>query len=143
MSRQILLKRARGPRETLLFDVATGRSAPAGVPPDARAHGTQANVADQSFALYADEGALWLQWNERRWPLASQDLRLGYAHDLAAAVTTFTAGDRSIAYPAWWRGDPAFDPLIPEQDEQEDYLAYVVAVWGDEALQARLLEAWA
>jgi len=143
MSRQILLKRARGPRETVLFDVATGRSAPAAVPPDARMHGTQATVAEQSFALYADNGELWFQWNERRWALASPDLHLSYAHDVAAALTTFTAGDRSITYPAWWRGDPAFDLLVPEQDEQEDYLAYVVAVWSDPPLQARLRDAWA
>ena len=143
MPRQLLLKRARGPRGTLSFDVATGRTAPAGDVAGARAHGTQATVAEQSFALYADQGELWFQWNERRWPLASADLELTYAHDLAAAVTTFTAGDRSITYPAWWRGDPAFDPLVPEQDEQEDYLAYVVAVWSEPALQASLLDAWA
>jgi hypothetical protein len=143
MPRQLLLKRARGPRGTLLFDVATGRTAPAGDVAGARAQGTQATVAEQSFALYAEQGELWFQWNERRWPLAAPDLQLSYAHDLAAAATTFTAGDRSITYPAWWRGDPAFDPLVPEQDEQEDYLAYVVAVWSDPLLQASLLDAWA
>jgi hypothetical protein len=142
MPRQILLKRARGPRETVQFDIDSGRIAPSGLSPDTRGHGTTASVEGQSFALYAEGGVLWFQWNERRWPLVSGPLRLGYAHDMAAAVTTFTANERAIAYPAWWRDDPAFDPLIPERDEQEDYLAYIVAVQADPQLQASLLKAW-
>ncbi len=142
MGRQILVKRSRGPRETLLLDVDTGRSVPSGAAPDAKGHGTLAIVEGQLFALYADGGALWLQWNERRWPFASPALRLGYRHDMAAAETTFSANDRTITYPAWWRDDPTFDPLIPEQDALEDYLGYVVATQGDAQLQQSLLRAW-
>jgi hypothetical protein len=99
---------------------------------------SQATIEGQAFALHADQGALWLQWNERRWPLAG--VRLTYGHDLAAETTTFTADGQAITYPAWWRGDPTFEPLIPEEDEMQDWLAYVMAVKGDEALQATLLQ---
>ena len=143
MPRQILLQRARGPREAVLLDIDGGRSAPTGAPPGTCAHGTLATVEGQTFALYADQDALWFQWNERRWPLDAAGLQLRYVHDLAAATTTFTANDRSITYPAWWRDDPAFDPLVPEQDELEDWLAYVVAVQSDPQLQASLLQSWA
>src|SRR3954469_25182604 len=108
MPGQIFLKRADGSRETLFLDVASGRSAPAGMSPDTRAHGTLASIEGQTFALYADQDVLWFQWNERRWPLAG--VSLAYGHDLDAATTTFTADDRAITYPAWCRGDPAYEP---------------------------------
>jgi hypothetical protein len=142
MARQILLKRGRGPREALLLDIDTGRSMPAGVSAVTKGHGTLATVAGQTFALYADTGMLFFQWNERRWPLAAPDLRLGYSHDLQTQETTFSAADKAIAYPAWWRGDATFDPLVPERDAHEDYLAYVVATQADPAVQQSLLRAW-
>jgi hypothetical protein len=80
---------------------------------------------------------LWLQWNERRWPLTEVSMK--YRHDLVAETTTFQADDRTITYPAWWRGDPTYEPLIPEQDELEDWLAYAMAVKTDPGLQAALL----
>ncbi len=141
MPRQILLQRAQGPREALLLDIDSGRSTPAGVSPDTPAHGTLATVEGQTFALYVDQATLWLQWNERRWPLA--DAVLTYGHDLDAETTTFTAGDRTITYPAWWRGDPTYEPLIPEEDEVQDWLAYAVAVKSDPKLQAGMLNSWA
>lgn len=109
--------------------------------PAPRTHGTLAIIQGQTFALYVDQAALWLQWNERRWPLA--DVALTYRHDLDAETTTFTADDRSITYPAWWRGDPTCEPLIPEEDEVQDWLAYAAAVKSDPKLQAGMLESWA
>ncbi|MFL6627928.1 MAG: hypothetical protein ACJ8G1_15910 [Vitreoscilla sp.] len=137
MSRQILLQRVHGPAEALFLDVATGRTAPAGVSSDAPAQGTLAVIEGQIFALYADQQVLWLQWNERRWPLTEVSMK--YRHDLVAETTTFQADDRTITYPAWWRGDPTYEPLIPEQDELEDWLAYAMAVKTDPGLQAALL----
>ena len=68
---------------------------------------------------------------------------LTYGHDLDAETTTFTADDRTITYPAWWRGDITCEPLVPEPDELEDWLAHAMAVKSDQALQATLLEGWA
>jgi hypothetical protein len=139
MTRQILVKNGRGPRAALLLDVDTGRVSASGLPPDTPGHGTVAAIEGQVFAVYADAGTLWLQWNDARWPLAAQDLRLNYVHDLDAATTTFSVNERAFTYAAWWRDDPAFDPLLPEEDEHHDYLAYVVAVKQDPSLQQALL----
>ncbi len=139
MTRQIMVKNGRGPRAALLLDVDTGRVAPSGLSPDTPGHGTAAVIEGQTFAVYADGGTLWLQWNDARWPLAAADVRLKYMHDLDAATTTFSVNDRSFTYPAWWRDDPAFEPLLPEEDEHHDYLAYVVAVKQDPSLQQSLL----
>lgn len=141
MTRQILVKNGRGPRAALLFDIDSGRIAPSGLPPETPGHGTVAVIEGQAFGVYADGGTLWLQWNDERWPIASDQVRLNYVHDLDAATTTFSVNDRAFTYPAWWRDDPAFDPLLPEEDEHRDYLAYVVAVKGDPSLQKALLDA--
>jgi hypothetical protein len=138
MTRQILLKNARGARAALLLDVDTGRVTPSGLPPETRGQGSVAVIEDQTFALYRDGGVLWLQWNEARWPIGSDDVQLNYVHDLDAATTTFSVNERSFTYPAWWRGDPAFDPLLPEEDEHHDFLAFVMVVKQDPAMQASL-----
>jgi hypothetical protein len=140
MSRQILLQRVQGPRQALLLDIATGRATPADVSPDAPAHGTLATIEGQDFALYADQHQLWMQWNDSRWPLVSATLK--YGHDLSAETTTFSVNGRAFTYTSWWRGDPTYEPLVPEQDELEDWLAYAMAVKSDTALQATLLEGW-
>ena len=141
MTRHILVNRVQGPPELGQLDVGSGRFAPVDPASAPRTHGVLAILEGQTFAIYVDAGALWLQWNERRWPMA--EVALSYGHDLDAETTTFTAADRSITYPAWWRGDPTFEPLIPERDEAEDWLAYAMAVKADAALQAGLLRGWA
>ncbi len=141
MPRQILVKRVQGPPETGQLDVDSGRFTLIDASPAPRTHGTLATVQGQTFALYVDQAVLWLQWNERRWSLDS--VALTYGHDLDAGTTTFTADDRSITYPAWWRGDPSYEPLIPEEDEVQDWLAYAVSVKSDPKLQAGMLAAWA
>lgn len=141
MPRYLFVKRVQGAPETVRLDLDTGRSVPADVAPEPRTHGTLAVIQGATFALYVDQATMWLQWNERRWPLATTPL--SYGHDLDAETTTFTVDDRAITYPAWWRGDPTYEPLIPEEDEVQDWLAYVLAVKSDEKLQASLLESWA
>lgn len=138
MSRQVLVHRVQGQGDdALLLDVDTGHATPADRSPDARGDGTFATIAGERFALYAHEGALWLQWRERRWPLATTDLR--YGHDLDAETTTFSVDGHAFTYPAWWRGDPTFEPLVPERDEHEDWLGYVMVVKSEAGMQARML----
>ncbi len=141
MTRNTFVKRVQGVPEPGRLDIDTGRFTPVDPASAPRTHGTLAVVQGQTFALYVDAGTLWLQWNERRWPMA--DLALTYGHDLEAQTTTFAAADRSITYPAWWRGDPAFDPLIPEEDELHDWLAYAAVVHSDPDMQASMLKSWA
>jgi len=138
MPRQVLVKRVQGPGDdALLLDTATGRATPASPSPGTRGHGTFATIAGQLFALYADEGAVWLQWGERRWPLATTALR--YEHDLDTETTTFSVDGHAFTYPAWWRGDPTFELLVPERDEHEDWLGYVMVVQAEPRLQANML----
>jgi hypothetical protein len=119
--------------------VAAGRLVPSASPPDTPAHGSAVSVEGQVIAVYADEGTLWLQWNGTRWPLPGADLVLDYRHDLEAATTTFRANGHAVTYPAWWRGDPHFEAVLPELDEHHDYLAHVMQVKHDPSLQAALL----
>jgi hypothetical protein len=142
MGRQILLNRIYGGADAVLLDTASGRATPAGAARASGEAGNMSTVAGHVFALYAEGPTLWFQWDDRRWPLAANDTRLAYRHDLARAVTIFSVNDRAVEYPAWWRGDPHFDPLVPERDEDEDYLGYVMAVKRDPALQKTLLDAW-
>jgi len=140
MPRDIFLTRVQGAPQAVRLDIDTGRCVPADASAAPRTRGTLAVIQGQTFALYAEQAVMWLQWNERRWPLA--EVSLTYGHDLDAQTTTFTADDRSITYPAWWRGDPTYEPLVPEEDEVQDWLAYAVAVQSDEKLQERLLDSW-
>ena len=141
MSRHTFVSRVQGQPVTYRLDIDSGRCAPADGSPDVTTHGTMAIIQGQTFALYVDQGTLWLQWNERRWPMA--DVALMYGHDLEAETTTFTADGRSITYPAWWRGDPTYEPLIPEEDEVHDWLAYAAVVKSDRKMQASMLQSWA
>ena len=140
MPRHIFVKRVQGPLVTGRFDIDKGLFTPVDPTSVIRTHGTLAIVQGNTFALYADAGTLWLQWNERRWPMADVDVM--YEHDLDEQTTTFTVADRSVTYPAWWRGDPTFEPLIPEEDEVHDWLAYAAVVNSDKDMQARMLKSW-
>jgi hypothetical protein len=140
MTRHIFVKRVQGQPEPGTLDIDSGRFTPIDPSAAPRTHGTLALIEGQTFAIYVDQGTLWLQWNERRWPMA--DVALTYGHDLDAQTTTFSAADRSITYPAWWRGDPTYEPLVPEEDEVHDWLAYAAAVKSDAKLQAGMLKSW-
>lgn len=139
MARRILVASGRGLRAARWLEIDSGCLVASGMADDTPCQGTAIVVEGQTFALYAADGTLWLQWNEARWPIADAGLSLHYVHDLEAAVTTFSVNGRAITYPAWWRGDPAFEPLWPEEDERHDWLAYVTAVKKSPSLQAALL----
>ncbi len=139
--KEIMLSRVDG-RGFVLYDVESGRGRACG---DADARKTQGNmhsVGGHTFALYADGGQLYFQWNRRRWNLRDPDLKIKYRHDFEAKSSVFSANDASLAYPAWWRDDPAFNPNIPEYDEDEDYLAYVFSVKNNLELQKALKRTW-
>ncbi len=141
MNSPILVTLRYGTRPSAWLDIATGQltfaSADAGA-----SRGNASTIGDDTFALYADADALWFQWNDRRWQLADPGLKLMYGHHLSQRTTTFAANDQSITYPAWWIDDPAFEPMIPEQDRQEDYLAYVVFIKDNPDFQASMLSNW-
>jgi hypothetical protein len=139
MSANIVVEPLRGPG-LLLLDVATGQLRPA--PAQARKQGNLAQAEGHTFALYADAGVLYFQWDDHRWPILSPDVRVRYAHDLARKTTTFAVNDRVLEYPAWWRDDPQFEPLHPEADEDFDPLGYYAALKREPERLERLLRRW-
>lgn len=140
-AKKLFLSRVHGPRQVVLFDVATGQTAPAD-PTDAVIQGNFSIVEGHTCAVYVDDHVLFFQMGAERWPLAEPATKVRYRHDFNAHTTVFTIDGKSIEYPAWWIGDPLFEPPVPERDEEEDYLAYVCEVHRNRSLQASLVEAW-
>ena len=142
MSQHVIVEPLRGPAGLLALDTAAGTATPVDPAAPAVKQGNATRVSGHTFALYADGGMLWFQWDTRRWPFLADDLAVRYAHDLVARTTTFAVGDQSVTYPAWWRDDPLFDPLIPERDEEEDDLGYYAALRREPERLRRLLARW-
>lgn len=87
-----------------------------------------------------------LQIDSQIWLLSATQLKLHFHHDMRKRQTHFAitspAGDFSIDYPAWWAEIPDFEPVEPEMDKDEDYLAYIYEVWQTPSLQQALLKRW-
>lgn len=124
----------------LLLDPASGRTSPA--PANARKQGSVTEFEGHVFALYAEGGGLVFQWDEQRWPFASDAVRVRYGHDPARKTTSFSVNERSIEYPAWWADDPQHDPVVPELDPDYDDLAWFAALKRDPGRLATLLKRW-
>ncbi len=141
MNRQVLVEHLRRD-EVAWLDTTTGRTTSTVVPAGTRHRGNVTRVAGHTFALYADAGVLYFQWDERRWPFSPDGAPLMYVHDLDKKTTTFSVDGKSVEYPAWWRDDPLFDPLVPERDQEEDDLGYYAALQENIDLQEAMLKAW-
>lgn len=106
------------------------------------------HALDQTcLAIYSDDNSLILQIDSDKWDLSSEDIELRYFHNLAKRTTCFEVRFRdkafSIEYKAWWAEIPGFEPVEPEMDEDEDFLAYVFEVWKNKKLQRSLINRWA
>ncbi|MES2742073.1 MAG: hypothetical protein V4754_14130 [Pseudomonadota bacterium] len=140
-NKEIMLSRVDGPG-FVLFDRAFGDVLACGDTDCRKTRGNMHSVGGHTFALYADEGQLYFQWGGRRWNMRDPDVKIRYRHDVDAKSSVFSVNDTSLAYPAWWRDDPAFNPNIPECDEDEDYLAYIFSVKNNLELQKTLRRTW-
>jgi hypothetical protein len=142
MNRPIIVGSLNEAPSLLALDTTTGQTVPA--PDGARAikQGNSTSVDGHTFALYAEGGTLWFQWDTRRWPFMAKDLPVRYSHDFTNKTTTFSVGDQSITYEAWWSDDPQFEPLIPERDEEMDNLGYYYALKREPERLQRLLSRW-
>lgn len=140
MKHEVVLSKIFDRSERALLDIVTGELKAADQA--AKPVGNCRVEAGHTYALYADGGVLYVQRDAQRWPIASPEVNMRYGHDLDKETTTFDLVGHSIAYPAWWKDDPTFEPAIPERDEEEDYLAYLVSVWQQPDLQETLLKAW-
>jgi len=98
-------------------------------------------VEDKMFSLYAEDGNLMLQLGVRRWPLDGS-VAVNYTHDFNKKTTTFSIGNFSVEYDAWWAFDPAYNKFAPERDEDEDPLAYVYALRNDDQRRSEVVRRW-
>jgi len=103
-------------------------------------------VGERCIALYCKGGKLFLQIDSERWDLSSGSVAISYFHDFEKKTTTFEVDDGTssarLEYDAWWSEIPGFQPLEPEMDSEEDFLAYVVEVWRNRSVQKSLIERW-
>jgi hypothetical protein len=65
-------------------------------------------VEGKVFSLYAEDGNLMLQLGVQRWPLDGSVV-VNYTHDFVKKTTTFSIGDYSVEYEAWWASDPTYN----------------------------------
>jgi len=137
---QVIIGDMFGVGRRVQLDCLTGAVTPVSV--DSKASGNFHIEAGHVYALYAQGGVLYVQCDALRWPVGAPELTMGYGHDLEQQTTSFVLAGHRIVYPAWWANDPAFEPLIPERDEGEDYCAYLVSVWRQPGLQRSLCDAW-
>jgi len=141
MTKALALRNVGNPSEIVLLDTAHGTfSHQANSTLDVQGNYMLKGVNE--FAVFADHGDLYFQWNDRRWALHGIGARISYSHDFHRKVTKFSVDDESIEYQSWWAGDNTFNINIPERDEDEDYLAYVANLAQNEAMQQNLLRSW-
>ena len=110
------------------------------------ARGNSDCIAGHSISIYARDGQLHLQIDGQSWLLSDTQLRLKFYHNVAKRTSHFAltspSTDFAINYPAWWADIPDFEPIEPEMDKDEDYLAYIYEVWKTPSIQQTLLERW-
>lgn len=99
------------------------------------------HVEDKIFSLYAEDGDLMLQLGALRWPLDGF-VAVNYTHDFSKKTTTFSIGNFSVEYEAWWAFDPTYDKFAPERDEDEDPFAYMYALRMDAQRRSELIKRW-
>lgn len=139
---EIVLNRIFGQCGRVHFDVKTGAAHPCPETDLRKAKGNLNSVVGHTFALYVENGVLYVQCDNRRWDMATPDLHISYGHDFQNGTTIFAIDGTKVSYPAWWVGDPRFDPNIPERDEDEDYLGYILSVRQQPQLQQSLITSW-
>lgn len=125
----------------LVIDKLTGVLHPAGGGEVVPLRGCANRVEGKIFCLYAEHGNLMLQVGVRRWPLDGSVV-VNYTHDFDKKATTFSIGDFSVEYEAWWAFDPTYNKFAPERDEDEDPLAYVYALRMDAQRRSELVKRW-
>lgn len=103
-------------------------------------------VDGNAVAIYSLDNKLMLQIGLKIWDLSSDVLKLNYFHNIANRTSCFQVlfnGElTSIEYEAWWANIPDFEPVEPEMDEDEDFMAYVFSVWKNTQVQKALLSRW-
>lgn len=108
--------------------------------------GKPACVKGKWVVLFCTGGSLFLQIGLDKWSLACNDVEVKYFHRLESKKTYFEVGNKqnsfSIEYKSWWADIPSFEPVEPEMDADEYYLAYIFSIWRDTQLIQSLISEW-
>lgn len=141
MNKIVHLKEIFKPNDIVVLDTMSGRF---GRQSSEAVHiqGNYCVMADQEVSVFTADGNLYFQWNDRRWNLKGLASAVRYVHDFQGRMTSFSVGDVTIRYRAWWADDPTFEPNEPERDEDEDFFAYVASLAHNESLQRILIDSW-
>ncbi|MAD76600.1 MAG: hypothetical protein CML20_17735 [Rheinheimera sp.] len=113
---------------------------------DALTTGILHHVAGHNIALYAEDNKLKLQIDSKIWHFAADKLNICYQHNPETRTTQFDVtsaeGKFSVEYPAWWAAIPNYQTIEPEQDPDEDFLAYLCQILTSATIQQSLLHKW-
>ncbi|OUS14089.1 hypothetical protein A9Q89_01075 [Gammaproteobacteria bacterium 53_120_T64] len=142
MGNKVLVGRLYGPREILQLDVDSGAISSCAEFVETKVTGNIYILDGHTFALYVEGSTLYFQWDDQRWDFSGLSLKVAYHHDFSRKITVFSVDNKLIEYPAWWNGDPLFDPNIPEYDEEEDYFGYIFSLKNNPSLQISLQKTW-
>lgn len=97
-------------------------------------------------ALFLNGGELLFFIDGRTFPFESDSVLIKYHHVINEASTVFSiecdGEEYQTTYQSWWYDIPGFIPVEPEQDADEDYLAYIYQVWLDKTLSTSLKQQW-
>lgn len=103
-------------------------------------------VKGKWVVLFCTGGSLILQIGLDKWSLACNEVGVKYFHRLESKKTYFEVSNKqnsfSIEYKSWWADIPSFEPVEPEMDADEDYLAYIFSIWRDKQLIQSLISEW-
>lgn len=126
------------------FDCSTGSSMPSDSVDNQK--GNFHIVEGNAVAIYNRDNRLMLQIGLKIWDISSDKIELNYFHNIAKRTSCFQVLFNeeliSVEYEAWWAKIPGFEPIEPEMDEDEDFMAYVFSVWKNTQLQKNLLSQW-
>ena len=144
--KKLILAMPYNKNKKMEFDLDSGTTAACLENCEDKINGNMHIAGPHNISMYADEGVLYLQIDKTRWPMNEKAISLSYSHDFALQITQFVVDDYVekvvISYPAWWKGLGSKVQCLPEMDEDQDYLAYVCAVWRNPELRTHLLGAW-
>ncbi|WP_027328394.1 hypothetical protein [Marinimicrobium agarilyticum] len=111
-----------------------------------RKKGVLSFIQTHTVALYEKSGGLILQIDHQVWDLLSERVYCRFSHDFRSKTTLFKVSggqsEFSVEYPAWWSSIPNFEPLEPEMDAEEDFMAYLCEVSKNRGLCESLISSW-
>lgn len=97
-------------------------------------------------ALFLKDKELLFFLDGKIFQFESNNVLIKYHHVINEGSTVFSikcdGEEYRIIYHSWWSDIPDFIPVEPEQDADEDYLAYIYQIWLDKEISTSLKQQW-